>query len=457
MIRNDLDVPVFVFETESDVLSSNLADRQPDTAKFRLWEVAGTAHYDHYGLLIGPDDTGNGKGAVKNLAAMQHPLRTIPIPGSATFSCNLPINTGGAHWVLDAAVYSLNQWVVNGTLPPHGPLMKTTGVSPVVFAHDANGNVRGGVRSPQVDAPIAKLGGVGNNGTGPVGKFCFLFGTTVPFNASKLASLYKNHAQFVSKWNLAATNAVKGGFLRPLDAVELEKAAAASKIPKESGAGRPRPPRLGDRPEDGFGNPVAGHAAEDEALRDDGLGVGGHRAPTLRTARIRRCHRRRHRVGSANLRADLLPLLSEQGRRVPAADRPTKRRAPRRARGPAARRAPDALAAPRARGTDISGGHGPASSLDAVIVATPNVVKAVLGGIQLNTQRVIAEFFGSRLGLPSDALVPTMLAAAAQGVIQAAQTQWFFHDGDLATTISECLEVLERGIGTDPKTWSPAL
>src|SRR5579864_3580689 len=42
----------------------------------------------------------------------------------------------------------------------------------------------------------------------------------------------------------------------------------------------------------------------------------------------------------------------------------------------------------------------------AVIAATPSVVKGVLGGIQLNTQRVIAEFFGSRLSLPPDALVP---------------------------------------------------
>ena len=88
-----------------------------------------------------------------------------------------------------------------------------------------------------------------------------------------------------------------------------------------------------------------------------------------------------------------------------------------------------------------------------VIAVTPSVVKSVLGGIQLNTQQVIAEFFASRLDLPSDALVPTMLAAAAQGVIQAAHTQWFFHDGDLATTISESLEVLERGIGSDPRTW----
>lgn len=90
----------------------------------------------------------------------------------------------------------------------------------------------------------------------------------------------------------------------------------------------------------------------------------------------------------------------------------------------------------------------------AVIATTPGVVKAVLGGIQLNTQRVIAEFVATRLDLPSDALVPTMLAAAAQGVIQAALTHWYVRGGDLETTISESLEVLERGIGTDPKRWS---
>jgi AcrR family transcriptional regulator len=90
----------------------------------------------------------------------------------------------------------------------------------------------------------------------------------------------------------------------------------------------------------------------------------------------------------------------------------------------------------------------------AVIAATPSVLRAVLGGIQLKSHRVMAEFLGSRLGSPSDALVPTMLAAAAGGVIQAAQTHWYFHGGDLAETISESLEVLESGLGADPRKWS---
>ena len=49
--------------------------------------------------------------------------------------------------------------------------------------------------------------------------------------------------------------------------------------------------------------------------------------------------------------------------------------------------------------------------------------------------------------------MPATLAAAVGGVIQAAHTQWFFEGGDLAATISESLAVLEREIGSDPKTW----
>lgn len=78
-----------------------------------------------------------------------------------------------------------------------------------------------------------------------------------------------------------------------------------------------------------------------------------------------------------------------------------------------------------------------------VVAATPGVLAGVVGGVQLKTHQLIAEFFGHRLGLPSDALVPTMLAAAAGGVIQAAHVQWFNRGGDLATVLSDSLEVLE--------------
>jgi len=92
----------------------------------------------------------------------------------------------------------------------------------------------------------------------------------------------------------------------------------------------------------------------------------------------------------------------------------------------------------------------------AVVAATPVVLRGVLGGIMLKGHRVVAEFFGERLGLASDALVPTMLAAAVGGVVQATHTHWFINGGDLPTAISDGIEVLERGFGADAGTLSAA-
>ena len=49
-VRDDLDVPVLMVETETDLvgLLNYLPARQPDSAHVRLWEVAGTAHADRY-------------------------------------------------------------------------------------------------------------------------------------------------------------------------------------------------------------------------------------------------------------------------------------------------------------------------------------------------------------------------------------------------------------------------
>jgi hypothetical protein len=220
--RHDLDVPVFLFQTETDIAFSNASVRQPNTNMFRSWEIAGSSHFDWYGLNIGPNDTGDGQGAVLNLAAELNPPKA-----TSAGTCNLAINTGGTHWILDAAMYWTNQWVTNGTLPPTGTPLQLASVSPVVYAKDANGNTLGGVRGPQVDAPVAAFGGLGNTPA-----FCILFGTTVPFSSTTLAGLYRNHGSFVSQWAQAAQSDVKAGFLRPADAEELIQSAASSTVGK---------------------------------------------------------------------------------------------------------------------------------------------------------------------------------------------------------------------------------
>jgi hypothetical protein len=71
---------------------------------------------------------------------------------------------------------------------------------------------------------VATLSGLGQTGS----QFCFLFGTTVPFSAEKLAALYPTHTQFVSCWATSTQFATAAGYLRPADASALVIAAADS-------------------------------------------------------------------------------------------------------------------------------------------------------------------------------------------------------------------------------------
>ncbi|GGN19731.1 alpha/beta hydrolase domain-containing protein [Streptomyces fuscichromogenes] len=227
LIRTDLGVPVLTFETETDLLMLGyLAARQPDSAHFRLWEVAGTAHADTYITPVGPTDTGDGQGDVAAFDTLLNPPAT-PDPTHPEVSCDTPINAGQTHYVLEAAVHALNTWVRTGLAPAPAPRLRisTSGSTPA-FVLDANGNVEGGIRTPVVDAPVATLSGLGQEGS----FYCTLFGTTVPFSAAKLTQLYPTHAQFVSRWTASAGSATAFGYIRPADARALVKAAVGSSV-----------------------------------------------------------------------------------------------------------------------------------------------------------------------------------------------------------------------------------
>jgi hypothetical protein len=101
-----------------------------------------------------------------------------------------------------------------------------TSTSPPSFVTDANGNVEGGIRTPAADVPVATLSGLGQSGS----SFCFLFGTTVPFSAAKLAAVYPTHRRFVLRWAADTIADAWAGFIRPAEAAELIAAAAKSDI-----------------------------------------------------------------------------------------------------------------------------------------------------------------------------------------------------------------------------------
>lgn len=225
-IRSDLTTPVLVFSSETDVAGPRGYRKatQPDSAVFRAWEPAGTAHADHYSLEAGVEDFGSGAVDVAYYAAQQKPPTSIR---SGIITCATGINTGGQTYVLRAALQSLNAWVRSGTPPPPMPQLEVdaTGNGYVL---DAAGNAKGGIRTPHVDVPIATLGGLGQTGNA----FCSLFGTTVPFDDAALKARYGTHDAFVTQFTEATKKAVAASVMIQVDADHLIAAAQESNVAK---------------------------------------------------------------------------------------------------------------------------------------------------------------------------------------------------------------------------------
>jgi hypothetical protein len=219
-VRDDLNQPTLMYQTESDLLVLNsLPSNQPDSRMFRLWEVAGTAHADVYTLDVGHSDVGDDP----SVAAVVESTQGAPIPGLIT--CDLPINSGPAHWVLKAGLRGLIDWITDGTPLPEAPrlLIAEDGDA---FQLDELGNVLGGIRTNYVDAPVAILSGLGQTSDG----FCRIYGTTSLFDDEQLAELYPTEQDYLDAVETAVDAAVDEGFLLPVDAALIVSDAKASGI-----------------------------------------------------------------------------------------------------------------------------------------------------------------------------------------------------------------------------------
>jgi hypothetical protein len=89
------------------------------------------------------------------------------------------------------------------------------------------GNVRGGIRTPYVDAPVAVLNGEGQP---PADPFCNLFGITELFDDATLATLYPNKQAYIDAIDSTTDAAVNAGFLLPIDAGLIKDRARSSGI-----------------------------------------------------------------------------------------------------------------------------------------------------------------------------------------------------------------------------------
>lgn len=217
LIRTDLDVPVFIFESETDLTLLGYAHaRQPNTDMIRTWEVAGTAHADaHFirSIIGGPRDPSVGE----------------------LLGCDEPINTGPHHEVVQAALHHLVEWTAGGQPPPEGARIELVEGDDVVIARDEHQLAIGGVRNPLVDAPVAAVTGDPWGGTsiedlasGERG-ICMLFGRTIPFAQATLVELYGTADDYIAAFRASADEAVATGFLLRPDADDLISEAEANR------------------------------------------------------------------------------------------------------------------------------------------------------------------------------------------------------------------------------------
>lgn len=188
-LRTDLDVPVLVVQTETDLFGhlAYLPARQPDHERLRVWEIAGTAHADKY--VIGDFEEFLG--------------------------CAEPVNRGQQAFVVRAALHHLERWARGGSAPPTADPLEVAGDG---YALDEVGNARGGVRTPAVDAPVEVLSGLGVPGASNI---CRLFGSTAVLPPERLASLWSDVGAYRAAYADAVDAAVSAGFVLPDDRDEL--------------------------------------------------------------------------------------------------------------------------------------------------------------------------------------------------------------------------------------------
>jgi hypothetical protein len=197
-IRTDLSVPVFMFETETDMAELHYATaQQPNTKLIRTWEVAGTSHADTH--------------VVGKFASL--------------LGCTSPINNGPQHIVIQAAFAAFSKWVRQGTPPPTPARFKLTSLHPPVLARAADGDVRGGVRTPAVDVPIETLSGQAPKGGSLT---CSLFGSRTPFTAAQLVKRYGTPAHYLALFKVSLDRAIAAGYL--LKASRAGLLASAEKV-----------------------------------------------------------------------------------------------------------------------------------------------------------------------------------------------------------------------------------
>jgi Alpha/beta hydrolase domain len=220
--REDLRVPLITVITETDLIGGGLAGyylaAQPDNERLRVWEIPGTAHADNYTVRVGFIDSGSAP--LDEIVAAYAPTDQLlghDLPHFINFAPQ-------HHYVLQAAVSALHNWVRTGEAAPEAPRLTLTESDPPHLVLDANGLAQGGIRTPWVDVPVAKTSGVSEADA----EIAAIFGSGEPFDSATLARLYPGgKEEYLRRFTDALDQSIKSGFILQADRDEILELAAA--------------------------------------------------------------------------------------------------------------------------------------------------------------------------------------------------------------------------------------
>lgn len=239
------EVPVIHINTETEIFlgalrAGGLAYRRPDGDapgdRYRLWEVPGGSHVSNdlrdpiLFLQLNRAQMDHLNPADMEAVGCAHqqfvPGPSVGIPGVVAPN-DYPFS-----YVANAAFAALTEWVEGGAPPPRAGFIQVTTTSPQSIVRDALGNALGGVRTPFLDLPTATYVSFDTVAhTTRFSGFCILYGYNVPFDPTRLRSLYANHGDYVSRFVRQTNALVEEGFWLKRDAADAIQRAVHADVP----------------------------------------------------------------------------------------------------------------------------------------------------------------------------------------------------------------------------------
>jgi hypothetical protein len=204
LLRDDLGIPVMVVNTECEAKSC-FPVRQPDSDRFRYWEVAGASHVSLPAMASSSPRMERDFGF------------SIPLDESMQ-----AINQISVAPVVDAALHHLQAWLTDGTPPPVQPRITFDG-NPPEIARDDDGIALGGIRLPQVEAPLGHNSALQQSPD----IFARLVGFHERFTDDRVRELYGSRDAYLARYEEAARAAAAASVVLPRDLGPLLTEGAA--------------------------------------------------------------------------------------------------------------------------------------------------------------------------------------------------------------------------------------